>query len=335
MDDTDFIEPFERLLEDVAPLVKLRAIEAGGSTAELWAGLQSSGFLDVLVPENAGGAGLPPSLVGRLMQSLGRRLIPVPVGETMIARALLASAGAEQVAGPTLLVTATSNGAEGYRSAAVPHASAAQYVLVDLGTKELVLTALSDAIVVPTGLHASQGRSLAWAAEPLPIATLPRPAGGVRSLAAIVRAAAIAGAVEAVARLTLDHAGTRNQFGKPIGKNQAIQQQLAIMAEQVVMARTAAQIGFAGGIPPSLRAAAIGKQIAGNAAGQVAAIAHAVHGAIGISEEYDLQLYTRRLNEWRLADGGEGYWAELLGNERLVNDMPSIDFLRMETSAIA
>lgn len=335
MEDSDLIEPFERLLESVAPLGKLRAIETSGSIVELWSGLQSSGFLDVLVSEDAGGTGLPSSLVGRLLQVLGRHLVPAPVGETMISRALLAGAGVEPVEEPTLLVTATSDGAGGYRSGAVPHASAAHYALVDLGANDMVLTALSDATVVPTGVHASQGRSLAWAAEPLPIVTAARPAGGLRPLAALVRAAAIAGAVEAVARLTLEHAGTRNQFGKPIGKNQAIQQQLAIMAEQVVMARTAAQIGFANGIPPQLRAAAIAKQIAGNAAGQVAAIAHAVHGAIGISEEYDLQLYTRRLHEWLLADGSEGYWASLLGNERLVNDMPSIDFLRMEPKAVA
>lgn len=44
-----------------------------------------------------------------------------------------------------------------------------------------------------------------------------------------------------------------------------------------------------------------------------AAMAALPAGAIGISEEYDLQLLTRRLHEWRLADGSEGYWEDLLG----------------------
>ena len=51
----------------------------------------------------------------------------------------------------------------------------------------------------------------------------------------------------------------------------------------------------------------------GEAATRVAATAHAVYGAIGISEEHDLQLFTRRLHEWRLADGSETYWNRLLG----------------------
>jgi acyl-CoA dehydrogenase len=61
----------------------------------------------------------------------------------------------------------------------------------------------------------------------------------------------------------------------------------------------------------------------------VAAIAHAVHGAIGISEEYDLQLLTRRLHGWRLADGSEGYWAGVLGELRAAAPaMATADFIR-------
>jgi acyl-CoA dehydrogenase len=75
--------------------------------------------------------------------------------------------------------------------------------------------------------------------------------------------------------------------------------------------------------------AAIAKHGASLAAGQVAAIAHAVHGAIGISEEYDLQLLTRRLHGWRLADGSEGHWAGVLGGLRMAEPAkPTSDFIR-------
>ena len=68
--------------------------------------------------------------------------------------------------------------------------------------------------------------------------------------------------------------------------------------------------------------------------GLAASIAHAVHGAIGISEEHDLQLYSRRLHEWRLADGSEGYWARALGQVRLEQpDLPSVDFIRQQFAA--
>jgi len=65
----------------------------------------------------------------------------------------------------------------------------------------------------------------------------------------------------------------------------------------------------------------------------IAAIAHAVHGAIGISEEHDLQLFTRSLHEWRAADGSEGYWSAILGRVRLADEAPtSADFIRTLSS---
>jgi len=86
------------------------------------------------------------------------------------------------------------------------------------------------------------------------------------------------------------------------------------MAEHVTAARMAAQIACAaGGWQPDPLRAAIGKLNASEAVTPVAAIAHAVHGAIGITEEYDLQIYTRRLHAWRLADGSQAYWARVVG----------------------
>ena len=42
---------------------------------------------------------------------------------------------------------------------------------------------------------------------------------------------------------------------------------------------------------------------------------HCVHGAIGFTEEFDLQFYTRRLHGWRQAGGSESYWHSVLGAE--------------------
>jgi acyl-CoA dehydrogenase len=61
----------------------------------------------------------------------------------------------------------------------------------------------------------------------------------------------------------------------------------------------------------------------------VASIAHAVHGAIGITEEYDLQLLTRRLHEWRMAHGSEAYWNPIIGSSVLASDERTLlDFIR-------
>lgn len=129
--------------------------------------------------------------------------------------------------------------------------------------------------------------------------------------------------------MTLQYANDRSQFGKPIGKFQAIQQQLAVMAEQVAAATVAAELGFdaAGTVPDSLRAA-MAKARTSEAVTSIAATAHAVHGAIGVTQEYDLQLFTRRMHEWRIAHGSEQYWNRAIGETLLASGSSVSDFAR-------
>ena len=141
--------------------------------------------------------------------------------------------------------------------------------------------------------------------------------------------AEIAGLAERMLDMSLSYANDRVQFGKPIGKLQAIQQQLAVMAEQVLMARMASQIGCSKGLHPPPEVAAVAKQVTSAAVPQITAIAHAVHGAIGITEEFDLQLYSRRMHALRLANGSESYWAGILGRARIAAaNQSSVDFIR-------
>lgn len=309
---SEFLEPFERMLEDVATPAAVRAVERGGSIDAMWGVFAESGFLDALVPEERGGAGLSLAEVQPLWMALGRHAVPLPVGETMIARALLA----EAPDGPIALAVA-----EG-AAVVVPCGLVAAHLLIESsGGLHLV-----EAKVEATGVPASLAARIDAGAWPAPVA--PVPEGGLRALAAILRAALIAGAAERLTQMTATYANERVQFGKPIGRQQALQQQMAVMAEEMVAARIASQLGCVGGFPPGLVAAATAKSIASRAAARVAATAHAVHGAIGISEEHDLQLFTRRLHEWRLSDGSETYWNRLLGAERLKDAGRSVDFVR-------
>ena len=145
---------------------------------------------------------------------------------------------------------------------------------------------------------------------------------------ALISATLMAGAMQRVLDATLVYANERAQFGKPIGKFQAVQQQLAVMAEQVFAARMAAQIGCSGdGIVPQPQRAALAKARAGEAAEKVVAIAHAVHGAIGATAEYDLQLYTRRLQEWRADFGAAPYWHAQLGQALIAAGEATLPFM--------
>ena len=242
----EFLDPFVRMLESISSPAQIRAIEGGAPITPLVEAVEASGYLDALVPEAQGGAGLSLAEGFHLFHALGRFLVPAAIAEAIVARAL---------------------------GEASPEAK--------------------------------------------------------RQIGAIVTAAMIAGAGDHVLAMTIDYAGQRVQFGKPIARQQAVQQQIAVMAEQVVMARIAAQIGCAQGLTPSAEIAAIAKYSASRAAVQIAAIAHAVHGAIGMSEAHDLCLYTRHLTAWRSAYGSESYWAEQLGRARLAKpEINTVDYVR-------
>lgn len=305
MDMSELIDPFARLIEDVCTPAAIREIEQGGDTAGMWNAFVESGFLDALVAEESGGAGLSLADAAPLIASLGRHAVPLPVGDTMVARALLAAAGVEAPEGSIAIATGTG---------AVPFAAVASHILS--GTPDAPV--VTPASVEPTGVPHDGGAYVSGL-----------DGKALRPVSAVLRALLISGAAGRVMEMSVAYANERVQFGKPIGKQQAVQQQLSVLAEQAVAARIAAAIGAEAGLRPALAKAAIAKHGASLAAGQIAAIAHAVHGAIGISEEYDLQLLTRRLHGWRLSDGSEGYWAGVLGELRLAEPAkPTADFIR-------
>ena len=64
---------------------------------------------------------------------------------------------------------------------------------------------------------------------------------------------------------------------------------------------------------------AAAKYVGAQAAQECARVAHAVHGAIGVTAEYDLQLFTRRLWSWAAEFGSQTFWAERLGAELLAS----------------
>lgn len=128
---------------------------------------------------------------------------------------------------------------------------------------------------------------------------------------ALLRAAQIGGAIDRAVAMAVDHANTRKQFGKPIGKFQAIQQQLAVMAEEAAATRSAVAQACHGG--DFLFRAAVAKARAGEAARVASGIAHQVHGAIGFAMEHNLQFLTRRLLSWRSEFGNDRYWQTRIG----------------------
>ena len=235
---------------------------------------------------------------------------------------MLPLAGVDAPSGPLTLAAQCSRDAQGaWRCQNVPFGMVADWVLVgDAQGAALLPVAAGERR--PSGVHGSLQAHIQWPAQPAGALPLPGPIDLLHA-GALMTATLMAGAMQRVLEATLAYANDRAQFGKSIGKFQAVQQQLSVMAEQVFAARMAAEIGCAGdGIAPHPLRAAVAKARASEAAEKVVAIAHAVHGAIGVTAEYDLQLYTRRLQEWRADFGSQGYWHAQLG-QALVADQPS------------
>lgn len=326
------------LADQCSPAV-VRAIEAGGGAAPecaaLWQQLEASGLADALVAETAGGAGLGLGQVFGVLAQCGAHALPLPLGDTMVARALLAQAGVAHPQGRVVLARGEQAADGSVQAPLVRGGSVADAVLVQAG-EHWHLLPVKGAHTTPQAL--AQDVALRWSAAQVQAAPDFALQGvtDARSWQALVVAAQMAGALQAVFERTLQYANDRQQFGRPIGKFQAIQHQLAVMSEHVFAARMAAQLGCSGaGLQPDRLRVATAKARCSEAALVVSELAHAIHGAIGFTEEYDLQLFTRRLHAWRQTAGSEAYWYGVAGEALLAQGGLTLDVVRSITDVQA
>jgi acyl-CoA dehydrogenase len=324
----------------------LAASEQGQWATSLWQAVEENGLTLPLVPEAKGGAGGTWQDAYVVVRAAGRHGAPIPLPETIVGAWLCSEAGLDVPAGALTLAPvqgetlAVARVAGAWRlsgtAARVPWGASAGHVVAvaeDHGRPVVVLVARGEANVAADKNVALEPRdTLTWdratvvAAAPAPAALGP----GLRAWGAMIRAAQMAGALEAVLPQSVRYATERQQFGRPIGAFQAIQHNLAIVAAHTAAAGLAASTAFraaeraAAGTERAAGATdrggpgfeiAAAKVRVGEAAGVAAALAHQVHGAIGFTYEHSLHFLTRRLWSWRAEFGGEAEWAAVLGRE--------------------
>jgi pimeloyl-CoA dehydrogenase small subunit len=133
---------------------------------------------------------------------------------------------------------------------------------------------------------------------------LGEPGGALPVIARVVEAgiAAVAaeavGAMEAMQAMTLEYLKTRQQFGKPIGQNQALQHRSAEMLIALEQGRSVAMLAamMVDEADPEERShnISMAKVGVGQAARFVSQNAIQLHGGIGMTEEYAVGHYFRR-----------------------------------------
>lgn len=327
------VESATRLMNDHVDRKLLEAAKRDGWSPALWQVLEQAELPRVSLPEASGGAGGTLSDLAAVLRVAGRYGAPVPLAETaLLAGWMLAHSGlplprGALAAGPAgaEALSVRRHGGQWLLTGAlkrVPWARVAH---------RLVLLAQSDegavvAIVDPARCAILPGRNLA--AEPRDDVTLDSvPAeqaaaagsgvtrDALKLRGALARALLMAGALERALGLAVAYAKQRVQFGRKIGEFQAIQQELARCAGEAAVA-VAAALSAAGVVERGgdvTLAVASAKIRTADAAREGALIAHQVHGAIGVTDEYALHHATLRLWAWREEYGNEAEWAVTLG----------------------
>lgn len=327
----------ERPIEAAANLFGDRNGET--ATAEMWKALEKANLTLLSVPEESGGSGGTLEDAAAVLHLAGRHAVSAPLAETgLLAGWALSGSGLQVPGGPLTVAPARPDERVEFRREGrgwvlfgrlrrVPWArTAAHLVVVGGSSAEGSLVALVD----PQGCEISPGENLAGeprddvsfdgvsAEEIAPVgAGVDEEALLLRG--ALARSVSMSGALERILELSVRYAGEREQFGRPIGRFQAIQQQLALLAGEVAAAKAAAfaVVEAAGHAETTADAAfeiAAAKVRIGEAAGTAAGIAHQVHGAIGFTERHPLRHFTLRLWSWRDEFGTESEWAARLGS---------------------
>lgn len=127
-------------------------------------------------------------------------------------------------------------------------------------------------------------------------------------------AAEMVGLMEAAVSRTVAYVTERHQFGRPLGSLQAIQHRLAELHVRVEGARWLTRYAAYNGAPAE--DAAVASTAAVEAAQLVVSETHQLTGAMGLTEEYDLHLWTMRLVALRQECGGLAGHAEAAATAR-------------------
>lgn len=271
-----------------------------------WRLVEEAGFPLLLVPEAAGGFGGDWGDAFAVLRLAGLHCLALPLGEAIVANAALAKADGSA---PETLVGIASH-VEGDWDEGLFSG-----VLHDVGwgrhTDKVLAQYRGQTLLFDTAL-AQTGERMTIAGEPRASMTFVRvPArvlagSDVRHGGAFVRVAQSAGALDAALAMAIDYVNSRNQFGRPLSKLQAVQQNLAIAASEAAAVNTAGQAAaFALDAGDGSFETAAAKLRTNRAIGVVTSIVHQVHGAIGFTEEYALHPLTRRLMSWRGEFGGD------------------------------
>jgi acyl-CoA dehydrogenase len=287
-----------------------------GRDGDLWQRLDRLGLVRLTGAEDSGGSGAGWFEAAELLSAAARHGVRIPLAEhDLLACGVLEAAGMPCDDAVRTVCMLDERG----EAAAVPWASHAERIVViwahddghvaaDVATDAVRITAGANMIGEPRDLVVADTGSLRGV--PVTAAVL----DALRLKSALVRAIQVCAALDRALELSIEHTTSREQFGRTLAKFQAVQHQIADIAAEAALARSATEAALSVAVASDWRSphleflVAAARSCAGHAASVVARNAHQVHGAIGTTREHRLHEFTRAALAWRSEFGSVRYW---------------------------
>lgn len=285
---------------------------------DLWDTVAGLGLPGIGVAESDGGSGGSIADVVTLMTAVGKHAVPLPLLEHHLATWLVGrcdGAGPWTVAPPQRTLAIDGERVTGTLRD-VAWGSAAQRVVAQVDGTVVVLDPTDAAVTTGRDIAGQPRDELAFNNAPAEVLTT---TADLAQRGAVLRAAQMAGAMQAVYDLTNQYVYQREQFGRPVGTFQAVRRHLVFLAQMATMTQLSvdrAAAALESDVDSSFAAYATKLLANANAAVSIKS-GHQAHGAIGVTREYALQDFTRRLNAWRADWGTEIDLADRIGGAAL------------------
>ena len=349
--DFDFTDDQEQLRDAVRKWVdkgydfgRRRSItKTGGFSREAYGEMAELGLAGLYVPEDDGGMGMGPTEGMVVMEELGRGMVLEPLGQTLIAAAVLAGYAPDAVkadwlpkiaSGESLVVLAHQERAGRYNHTKCDaKATPAQQTWALTATKSIVSAGdHADAFIVPAmvdarlalflvertaasvttrGYVTQDGGRAAEVTLQNAAATLIT-ADGTTALAHAMDIGIAATCAEAIGvmdqtlAVTVDYMNTRKQFGVLISSFQALRHRVADMKMQLELARSMSYYASMKlNAPAAERTAAMAraKYQLGVSMRKIGQEAVQLHGGIGVTDEYIVSHYFKKLTQLEMTFG--------------------------------
>jgi alkylation response protein AidB-like acyl-CoA dehydrogenase len=317
--------------------------KAGGFSRKAWNEIAELGLTGLYIPEDDGGLGMGPVEGMVVMEELGRGIVLEPFAQALIAGATIAAhadAGSKAAwlpkiaSGEALVVLAQQERAGRYdlgKCAATASGSAGNWTLTAL--KSVVPAGdQADAFIVPAlaggrialflvDAKASGVSSRGYATQDGSRAAELTLAGAAATLitedglAALEHAVDIGiaaacaeavGVMDKTLEVTVEYMNTRKQFGVAIGSFQALRHRVADMKMQLELARSMsfyASLKLNAPAAERRRALARAKYQLGVSMRFVGQQAVQLHGGIGVTDEYIVSHYFKKLTQLEMSFG--------------------------------